>query len=48
VLRSSKNLKTVQRILNHARISTTAKYAQVLDEEVLEALNATPDHDGKS
>lgn len=48
VLRSSKNLKTVQRVLNHSRISTTAKYAHVLDEEVLEALNATPDHDGKS
>lgn len=43
ILRSSKNLKIAQRLLNHARISTTAKYAHVLDDEVLRAMNEVPD-----
>jgi hypothetical protein len=43
ILRSTGNLKIAQRLLNHARISTTAKYAHVLDEEVSAAMNATAD-----
>lgn len=43
ILRSTGNLKIAQRLLNHARISTTAKYAHVLDEEVAAAMNATAD-----
>jgi hypothetical protein len=38
LLRQTKNLKLVQRVLNHANISTTAKYAHVMDDEVAEAL----------
>ncbi len=48
ILRETGNLKIAQRLLNHARIGTTAKYAHVLDEEVLAAMNATPDGDKKS
>lgn len=48
ILRSSKNLKIVQRVLNHSRISTSAKYAHVLDEDVLDAMNATPDHQNRA
>ncbi|MGO6679767.1 tyrosine-type recombinase/integrase [Rhizobium leguminosarum] len=38
LLRRTKNLKLVQRVLNHADVTTTAKYAHVMDEEVAEAL----------
>lgn len=38
LLRETKNLKLVQRVLNHAQISTTAKYAHVMDDEVARAL----------
>ncbi len=38
VLRKTGNLKLVQRVLNHAQISTTARYAHVTDEDVLQAL----------
>ncbi|NSZ06220.1 phage integrase family protein [Agrobacterium tumefaciens] len=38
LLRETRNLKLVQRVLNHANISTTAKYAHVMDDEVAEAL----------
>lgn len=48
VLRTSKNLKIAQKLLNHARITTTAKYAHVLDEEVLAAMNAVPEAGKKS
>ena len=48
ILRTSKNLKTAQKLLNHARITKTAKYAHALDEEVLEAMNAVPEPINKS
>ncbi|CDZ35559.1 Prophage DLP12 integrase [Neorhizobium galegae bv. officinalis] len=38
LLRETRNLKLVQRVLNHANISTTAKYAHVMNDEVAEAL----------
>jgi integrase len=38
VLRSTGNLKLVQKALNHASISTTGRYAHVLDDEVAAAL----------
>lgn len=38
VLRQTNNLKIVQRLLNHANLTTTAKYAHVMDEEVAMAL----------
>lgn len=38
VLRKTGNLKLVQRVLNHADLKTTARYAHVLDSEVAEAL----------
>lgn len=34
LLRSSRNLKLVQKALNHANIASTMKYAHVLDEDV--------------
>jgi integrase len=39
VLRATGNLKLVQKLLNHADIKTTSKYAHVLDEEVAVALD---------
>jgi integrase len=39
VLRETGNLKLVQKVLNHADINTTTKYAHVLTEEVAEALD---------
>ncbi|WP_412550021.1 tyrosine-type recombinase/integrase [Sinorhizobium americanum] len=38
LLRESRNLKLVQRVMNHANIATTAKYAHVMDDEVAFAL----------
>ncbi|MGR9471008.1 tyrosine-type recombinase/integrase [Rhizobium leguminosarum] len=38
LLRQERNLKLVQRALNHANITTTAKYAHVMDDEVASAL----------
>ncbi|WP_430523398.1 tyrosine-type recombinase/integrase [Rhizobium binxianense] len=38
LLRETRNLKLVQRVLNHANITTTVKYAHVMDEEVATAL----------
>ncbi|WP_421591163.1 tyrosine-type recombinase/integrase [Shinella sp. M27] len=38
LLRSTGNLKLVQRALNHSDIKTTTKYAHVLDDEVAAAL----------
>lgn len=38
VLRLTGNLKLVQRLLNHANLKTTLRYAHVLDSEVAEAL----------
>lgn len=48
ILRASKNLKVAQILLNHSRITTTAKYAHVLEDEVLAAMNGTPDGDRNS
>ncbi|QRY69287.1 site-specific integrase [Ensifer sp. PDNC004] len=44
LLRETRNLKLVQRVLNHHNISTTAKYTNVMDEEVCIAL----EHSAKS
>jgi integrase len=38
LLRETGNLKLVQRAMNHAKISTTMRYAHVLDDEVAEAM----------
>ncbi|WP_313198115.1 tyrosine recombinase XerC [Rhizobium sp.] len=38
LLRQTKNLKLVQRVLNHADLKTTSKYAHVMDDEIAEAL----------
>jgi integrase len=40
LLRSTGNLKLVQRALNHSDLKTTARYAHVLDSDVAEALEA--------
>lgn len=40
VLRETGNLKIVSKLLDHASITTTARYAHVLDEEVGEAMEA--------
>ena len=39
-LRETGNLKLVQRMLNHADIRHTLRYAHVLDEEVADGLRA--------
>jgi len=39
VLRQTGNLKLVQRVLNHADVKTTVRYAHVLDSDVAEALD---------
>jgi integrase len=38
VLRVTGNLKLVQRLLNHADLKTTTRYAHVLDADVADAL----------
>ncbi len=38
LLRETRNLKIVQRALNHADLKTTTRYAHVLDHEVAEAM----------
>jgi len=40
LLRETKNLKPVQKSLNHRNIKTTAKYAHVLDDEVAAGVDA--------
>ncbi|MEJ0094505.1 MAG: tyrosine-type recombinase/integrase [Methylocella sp.] len=40
LLRETKNLKLVQKALHHSKIETTTKYAHVLDDEVLEGMEA--------
>jgi site-specific recombinase XerD len=40
LLRETRNLKLVQKALNHADIKTTAKYAHVLDDEVAAGMEA--------
>jgi integrase len=39
LLRQTGNLKLVQKVLNHADIKTTARYAHVLDEDIAVALD---------
>jgi integrase len=41
VLRSSGNLKAAQRLLGHSNISTTGRYAHVLDEDLRSIMSAT-------
>lgn len=41
VLRESGNLKAVQKMLGHARIETTLRYAHVLDDDVRQAMKAS-------
>jgi integrase len=40
LLRETKNLKLVQRGMNHRNIATTAKYAHVMDEDLLAGMEA--------
>jgi integrase len=40
LLRESRNLRLVQKALNHASIKTTTRYAHVLDHEVADAMEA--------
>ena len=40
LLRSTGNLKLVSRLLRHSDVSTTAKYAHVVDDDLREAMNA--------
>jgi integrase len=40
LLRETKNLKLVQKALNHANIKTTTKYAHVLDDEIAAGIDA--------
>ena len=40
LLRETRNLKLVQKALNHADIKTTIKYAYVLDDEVAAGMDA--------
>ena len=39
LLKKSKNLKAVQKQLGHAKITTTMKYAKLIDEDEFEAIN---------
>ncbi|MGO7658876.1 tyrosine-type recombinase/integrase [Rhizobium ruizarguesonis] len=48
VLRQTKNLKIVQRLLNHANLTTTGKYAHVMDDEVASALENNAESRKKS
>jgi integrase len=48
VLRATGNLKIAQRALNHASISTTLRYAHVLDDEVRDALETVAKSRNKS
>ncbi len=38
LLRETGNLKLVQKAMNHATITTTTRYAHVLDDEVADAM----------
>jgi integrase len=48
LLRKSKNLKLVQKALNHRNIKTTLKYAHVHDDEIAEAIEAMQEEREKS
>ncbi len=43
VLRATGNLRIVQRLLRHEQITTTVKYAHVLDEDILAGMQAAAD-----
>src|SRR5262245_10874213 len=40
LLRETRNLKLVQKALNHASIKTTVRYAHVLDDEIADGMEA--------
>ena len=48
LLRRTRNLKLVQRAMNHAKITTTARYAHVLDDEVADAMERVAESRKKS
>lgn len=48
LLRDSRNLKLVQKALNHRNIKTTLKYAHVLDDEIAGAIEAMQENREKS
>jgi integrase len=48
LLRESRNLKLVQKALNHRNIKTTLKYAHVLDDEIADAIEAMQEKREKS
>lgn len=48
LLRSTGNLKLVQKVLNHSNIKTTTRYAHVLDDEVAAALQTHQESRNKS
>lgn len=48
LLRDSRNLKLVQKALNHRNIKTTLKYAHVLDDEIAGAIEAMQERREKS
>ncbi|MCK1507200.1 site-specific integrase [Bradyrhizobium sp. 18] len=48
LLRDSRNLKLVQKALNHRNIKTTLKYAHVLDDEIADAIEAMQEKREKS
>lgn len=48
LLRDSRNLKLVQKALNHRNIKTTLKYAHVLDDEIAGAIEAMQEKREKS
>ncbi len=48
LLRETRNIKLVQKALNHADITSTLRYAHVLDEEVAAAIEAAAKSRGKS
>jgi len=48
LLRHSRNLRLVQKALNHKDIKTTMRYAHVLDEEVAEAMESAAESRSKS
>jgi integrase len=48
LLRESKNLKLVQRALNHRSVNSTARYAHVLDADVADALQRVAESREKS
>jgi integrase len=48
LLRESRNLKLVQKALNHRNIKTTLKYAHVLDDEIADAIETMQEKREKS